>query len=311
VVDDLADNYTGQPVVFLENDVDYPIGQRIDRWWAAFGANGTAYLPLVMLDSGHLISSGPVDFALVYSNLVEDELERPPAGEVEAYVRRVGNAMRIYCRAVNGTAKTLSAAANGARMHALVWENRKVGVTSRMLRAAPSLAIDAPVTPGGALTATLETPLLTGVDWSTMHALALVDYRPAGATGPYDTLQAALAGPPDLAATPDTLSASLHLGEAADVVGAVALRGPYVMAWTAATDVLWLAVTPGSGSLPADPVVSVVRERMATGVHTGHVTFSATSADGLSSTRTVEVTVDLRGPASRLRRRGVLRPIPD
>ena len=43
----------GKPAIFLEQHVDFPMGKRIGRWWAAYNSTAPAYLPLVMVDSGH------------------------------------------------------------------------------------------------------------------------------------------------------------------------------------------------------------------------------------------------------------------
>jgi hypothetical protein len=307
VVDQLAVEYADRPVVFLENDVDRPLGQRIDRWWAGYGAGGVVYLPLSMVGSGHAVSSGSADFHTVFAGMVDAELERAPEAEVEAYARRVGNAVRVYVRVVNRSEDALASAVNAATVHALVWEDRKVGVTSRALRAAPAAAVAGPVFPGGACTATLDTAALAGVDWTKLHTAALVDYRPGGAAGAWDMLQAALAPAPDLIATPASLAATLHAGSPEERVGTIALRGPYVLSWTASTDALWLAVTPGAGSVPAEVEVRVLRDRLPAGVQQGHVTFTATSADGMSFTRTVTVNAELAGPQLRMRRRVVRR----
>ncbi len=310
MVDQLAVEYAEKPVLFLENDVDRPLGQRLDRWWAGYGAGGSVYLPLAMASSGHVVSTGSVDFDTVYAGLVDGELARAPEAEVEAFSRRVGSAVRVYVRLVNGTEMPLSATGNAATVHALVWEDKKVSVSSRTIRAAPAAAIDAAVVPGGAWAVTLDTPALAGVDWNKLHAVALVDYRPGGTTGAYDMLQASLALASDLAVEPVSLAAKVHIDSSEDGIGTVALRGPYVLSWTASTDALWLAVTPGAGAVPAGATVRVLRDRLPAGVQQGHVTFAAASPDGLSFTRTVDVTVELIGPASRLRRRGAVHRTP-
>ena len=51
MVDQLAEEYAGDPVVFIEYDVDNPPGNRVSRWWAAWGSGGSVYLPLIMVDS--------------------------------------------------------------------------------------------------------------------------------------------------------------------------------------------------------------------------------------------------------------------
>jgi hypothetical protein len=194
-VDALAAEYSnaGKQVLFLEQDVDFSKGKRQDRWWAAYTGSSTVYLPLVMVDSGHQISNGSQsDFRAAYRKLVDAELARPPQAELEAYSRQVGARMRIYARLKNIAGTTLSSAGNGATLHALVWEDKRIGVTSRFVRAAPSTAISREVAPEGEYTATLETPDLAGVSWSSIHAVVLADYRPGGGTA-YDMLQGAVA----------------------------------------------------------------------------------------------------------------------
>ncbi len=44
--------------MFIEQDVDAPLGGRLDRWFDAYATPGTVYLPLVMVDSGNQIDSG-------------------------------------------------------------------------------------------------------------------------------------------------------------------------------------------------------------------------------------------------------------
>ena len=294
MVDELAVEYADRPVVFLEDDVDAPFGRRYDRWWAAYGSSASVYLPLVMASSGHRISNGPVDFRPVYGAMVDAELARPAQAEVEAWARRVGNAMRVYVRVVNLAPATLSASANAATVHALVWEDKRVHVTARTVRAASWAEVAAPVAPGASHTAVLTTASLAGVDWGKLHAVALVDYRPGGRTGPYDLLQAALAAPPDLAVTPAEVAATTAELAADGTLATVSLRGPHVLNWTAASSALWLTATPGAGAVPGSATLAVVRGLLPFGVSEGKVTFAASSADGLAFTREVTVRVDAR-----------------
>jgi hypothetical protein len=303
VVDQLAVEYADRLVLFLEDNVDTPLGRRRDRWWAGYGSGGSVYLPLVMASSGRRVSSGSVDFRTVYAGIVDGELLRPPQAEVEAFSARIGNVMRVYLRVVNLSPATLSAAANAATAHAVVWEDRKVHVTSRTVRAAPFCEISAPVAPGEAFAAVLDTPALSGVDWGRLHAAAFVDYRPAGATGAFDMLQAALAVPPALSVSPESISVTGAELAADGAVGAVALGGPHVLTWSAASDALWLTASPGGGAVPGTATVRVVREALPSGVSEGRLTFSASGQDGLAFTREVSVKVDAPDTGSRVRRR--------
>jgi len=190
VVDQLAGDYAAQPVVFLEQDVDHPVGSRIGRWWAAYSGSGPVYLPLVMADSGYQMSNGSVSFYNVYKGMVDAELTRSSQAYIDASCWRVGNRVRVCGRMTNLSGVTLSSSGNGATIHAIVYEDAHVGVTNRYVRAAPSTAIASGLANGGTMTFTLETTDLTGVNWDKLHTVVLADYRPAGSSGPYGMLQA-------------------------------------------------------------------------------------------------------------------------
>ena len=290
-MDALANEYANarRPVVFLEQHVDFPIGSRINRWWAAYGSGGTVYLPLVMVDSGHRISSGSQnDFKAAYRKLVDAELARPPQGEINAYTRRVGSRMRIYARLRNAVSTALSASGNDAALHALVWEDNRVGVTNRIVRAAPWVGIYPEVAPGGEFTATLETSDLPSVNWSALHTVVVADYLPG--SGPaYDMLQGALAEPAALAADPESVTVALDANTLEDPAVPVRLVGPYVLNWTAVADVPWIAVTPDSGSISVQPTIELRSGMLSPGWQQAVVTFSASSEDGMSFAQTIAV----------------------
>ena len=289
-MDALASEYAnaGKPVVFLEQHVDFPMGNRIARWWAAYNSTAPAYLPLVMVDSGHRISSGSQnDFKATYRALVDAELARPPQGEIEAYTRKVGSRMRIYARLRNTAGLALSASGNDAALHALVWEDRHVGVTDRIVRAAPWVGISPEVAPNGSFTATLETSDLSTVNWTALHTVVVADYLPAGSA--YDMLQGAMAEPAALTAEPQTLTVALDANSGQDRAVPVHLRGPYVLSWTAVADVPWITVTPDSGPVSVQPTLIVAAGRLAPGLQQGVVTFSGSSEDGMSFAQTVAV----------------------
>jgi Viral BACON domain len=269
--------------------VDLPIGKREDRWWAGYGSYTTVYLPLVMVDSGHQVTSGSkTDYKAAYKKLVDTELTRPPRAEVEAYARRIGDTMRIYARVVNGAGTALSTAANDATLQALVWEDARVGVTGRIVRAASSIGISPELPPEGSFTATLETTNLAGVNWSALHTVVFADYRP-GTGSAYDMLQGALAQPVALVADPGTVTVALEANDREDRSVPVRLRGPYVLNWTAVPDVSWITVSPDAGPISAQPTLTVAASRVSPGWQSGVVTFTASSDDGISLAQTVSV----------------------
>lgn len=272
--------------------MDAPIGNRFSRFQAAF-TGGPAYLPVVIVDSGHRISTGDVGvFATVYGRLVDAELIRPPQAEIEAYARQVGTRMRVYARLHNTSGTTLSAATNQAALHALVYEDARVGVTGRIMRAAPWLDLASPLAPDGVTGATLNTDALSGVAWNALHTVVVADYTPVSG-GAFDMLQGAVARPAGLTVEPSALRVGVDSGHLADRTVPATLAGPYNLSWTAAPDVPWLVVTPDEAGIATQPTVTVAAGALAPGSQEGHVTFSATSEDGMAFTQFLTVTAVL------------------
>ncbi len=295
MVDQLARDYVSQPVVFLEQGVAAPMGARYDRFWAAFGG-GTATYPLIIVDSGHQVKTGYTsDQYNVYKGLVEAELARAPQAALEAYSWRVGAQVHFSGKLTNLSGQTLSASQNGATLHALVYEDAKVGVTSRYVRAAVYTPLSSALASGASATFTLDTPDLSGVDWTKLHMLVLADYRPGGTTGAYDMLQAAFAVSPTFTVTPNPLV--FLSSDANGVAQPVALnfQGPAALTWTAVENLPWLTLSAYSGSLAAPPVASVIPTLLSAGWQTGTVTFTATNSGDLLLTQVVPVSAYVGG----------------
>ena len=199
-IETLAEDYAGQPVVFIEYPVANSLGwSRESRFWAASGS-GTWYLPSIIVDSGHRYASGPVDYYNVYKTMVDAELARAPEAAIEALWWREGDKARFSVRVTNQSGTTLSTAANDASVHAIVYKDVQEGdlpvsITDRYALTAVSTGVATPLAPGASATFSLETADLTGVDWEQLHFLVVADYRPGGASGAYDMLQAAVALP--------------------------------------------------------------------------------------------------------------------
>ena len=274
--------------MFIEQNVDAPIGNRIVKFWTGFEQE-TAYLPLVMIDSGHKIIDGDFEnFGTVYRALVRPELARRPQAQIDAYVRQVGSKLRVYAVLTNGSDVALSASANQAEITALVYEDKAVGVTGRIIRAAPWLDLQAPLAPGTSTTATIDTGSLAGVNWGALHTVVVADAQPG--PGPaFDMLQAAVARPAGLTATPAAIPVGVDSAAFADRSVPLTLAGPHNLAWTATADVPWLAATPNAGPIATQPTLTVEAAHLPAGLQEGHVTFSATSTDGMAFTDTVTV----------------------
>jgi hypothetical protein len=285
-VDALAPEYAGQPVVFIEYDVDSgdaQISARRQRWWDAYQVGGLVSLPLVMVDSGNQFSNGVVN-SDVYWNMINTSLARPPQVEISAYWERTGDATRFTIQVTNLSGVTLSST-NKATVWGIVYEDAHVANTDHYVRAVASTAISS-LASGAAATYTLQTADLTGVDWSKLHSVALVDYRPNPSIRPYDTLQAVVAQR-RFTVQPDTLTLMVDPADTTLPERAVSLQDPETLDWAAETSAAWLTVTPTSGSTAIQPVVSVVTSTLAAGWQQGVVTFTTTTGTIYSDTVTV------------------------
>ena len=255
-------------MVFVEYPVDGAPWSRNSRFWAAYDGS-TVTLPEIIVDSGHQYSWGGRDFYNVYRGMVDAELARPPQAAVAGLWWREGDRVQFYTRLTNLTGVTLY----WPWIHAVVYEDTPVGLTDRYARAAVSEYVYDGLAPGATAELSLVTADLVGVNWDKLHFLVLADYQPAG-TGPYDMLQAAVALPATLDATPATYNFLVDASGPADQSFPVHFDGPDWLTWSATTDVPWLDVTPASGSIAAPPTVSVRAGMLGSGWQEGHVNFT-------------------------------------
>ena len=186
LVVDLADDN----VVFVEQSVDTPLGGRLDRWFDAYAAGGTVYLPLAMVDSGHQISTGPVDFAAVYGAMIEDSRTRPALARMTVSGTHVGDLIRFEVRLGNDSGVTLSAA-NGAALTALIFEEPESLGTVPPVLSATVLPIST-LADGDVREFSFE--VATDIEPEKTRWVVIADYRPPGSAGAFDTLQA-VSGP--------------------------------------------------------------------------------------------------------------------
>jgi hypothetical protein len=270
--------------VLLEYDYDRFWSGRVDRFVAA--CPWAIYLPLVMVGSGFRTSTGHVDYEREYRGMLEAELARAPEAAVSAYWRRSGDAARVYVQVTNLRGSALTSEENAA-IWVIAWENGRIGVSDTWVRGTALSPLTESLAPGATLAATVNTASLVGVDWERISTMALLERRPGG-SGVYDMLQAAVAAPVGLTVSPTALAPTI-----AEPIADVALAGPYVLTWTAATDVPWLAVSPLSGELPGTATVSLVLSALPAGGGTGQVHFEAVG-DGMSVSGTVSVAAPAR-----------------
>ncbi|MBN1315516.1 MAG: hypothetical protein JXA42_08610 [Anaerolineales bacterium] len=159
MVDQLADEYAGQLVVFLEQDIDNTVGGRYQTWWDAHEEGGSTMLPMVMVDSGHQISNGYEDFYSVYKAMVDAELARPPKAEIVAYHERTGDTLTIHGQLTNLSGVDLSEYDYHGTLQALIFEETHIGCTGRFVHAAPLLWIEDGLFHGETMTFSLSETL--------------------------------------------------------------------------------------------------------------------------------------------------------
>jgi hypothetical protein len=285
-INQLANDYADLPVVFLEEDIDNPPPVRYSRWWDAYSGNSAA-LPLIMVNSGHQISNGPLDYVTAYKAMVDSELRRPAGARIEAYFRRVGDHVRVYGSLTNLSSAALSYA-NSASIGAIVYENARIHLTDRFARTTAQLYLSSPLLPGAMVTFTLDTPNLSGVDWNRLHTVVFADYRPAGSAA-FDMLQAAYAAPITMTVQPNPLVLMVDSSLNIDMSLPLTMRGPYNLDWTATEDISWLGLSTASGSIMAPPTITTISGALTPGWQTGEIEFSASSSDGLALTQILPV----------------------
>ena len=263
-------------MILIEQDVDNPVGNRKGRWWTAYDGSSVT-LPMMMVGSGYQISNGYVDFYPVYRNMIEAQLARPPQAAVNASYQRVGNHFDVRVSVTNESGVPLSYL-NQATVHVIVYEEAKVHDTNRFVRAASSESISDSLEHGQTVSFILTTEDITPVNWDAVHVIALVDYRPQS-TGPYDTLQAAVATESvDFGVSPDTVVFMVSPTETAVAPRQLTIVGPPKLTWhvTGAAD--WFIVAPPQGDRSTSPQLSLVLGNLTDGWQEKTITFNAETA---------------------------------
>ena len=284
--------YSEQPVLFLEQDVDNALGNRNWRWWAAFEGD-RAVLPEAMVSSGHQVADGSIIFSGDtfddhYRGMVQAELSRAPQADIEAYAQRADDRIVVTAWITNLSASTLGPETS-ASVSALVYEDTHVLLTDRFVRAAPYDTVYPALAPGGVRAFRLETDALSGVAWDRLHTVVLVDYRPQGSEA-YDMLQAAPAGPGTFTLTPGAIT--FLVDERGRHTGPVDLhlRGVFE-GWVAMQHPDWITVSPGSGTLNDKPIASLAGETLSPGWQHGDIELLVTGVAGEAWTEYVAVSV--------------------
>jgi hypothetical protein len=183
-----------KPVLFLEQNANKPLGNRIDRFWAAVQNQSTGGVPYVIVDSGHQVMSGWAAFVAEYRYLVNQELLRPAGAAISTQYERSGNNIDVTARVTNLSGATLSPD-NDATLNVLVFERTRVIHTNRFVRAVDDIPVRPALADGATATYNLPLDDVPVEQWGRSEVVVMLDYQPDGPNGKYDMLQAAVAGP--------------------------------------------------------------------------------------------------------------------
>jgi hypothetical protein len=287
VVQRLASEMSGPQVVFLA----YKWADADDREVRISAAHpDDADFPIVLVSSGHKVSTGLRAPYVTYRTMIESDLTRPATGELHAWWWRDDTDVVVWATLRNTGTVPLSRWANLATFNAMVYEPIYEFPFQDPVRGMGAVALPSPVEPGA--TAQLQTRVVAPAvaDWTRAAVVALVDYRPAGTTGPYDVVQAARALPAGLAVLPTEIVFVAVPGDSAPLERTFSLSGPSVLTWTATADAPWLEIDPADGALPATAVVRVHPDQLPSASAAATVTVVADGA-GMSFTQAVPVRV--------------------
>jgi len=264
-------------VVFLEYDVDAGFSSRYSLWWAAFRGS-QAILPLVMVDSGNQISYGHVEYNSVYKAMVDASLIRAAQAEMQAFAWREGNKVDFYVQLQNLTDITLSPS-NWARVHGIIYEDIRAGVTDRYVRATVSASITN-LTPNASAQFRFETADLNGVNWDNLHYIVLADYKPPESPGAFDMLQAvrAISLPAPFYIQPNPHTFLIDPAKPTTPSAILNIKGVNFLSWSATENISWLAISPTNGDMNTKPIITVDTAILSPGMQQGVITFTTTDS---------------------------------
>ncbi len=223
----LMETFREQPVLFLEQPVDQPQGNRYQRWLKKFNRKESVTLPFVMLDSGDQLASGPMEESNM-QEMIRKAMTRPSPARLEAETHlipsyremmqkaaspgssirldeetyRAGSIFRVFLKITNTLSETITWEKHRASLQILVYDTVPVPFAGFPVRAMVSTEIFQDLKPGVTMPVILETPDLNRVlnsfyrgkiPWERLQVVALADYMPQGMNGAYDQLAAAKA----------------------------------------------------------------------------------------------------------------------
>jgi hypothetical protein len=269
--------FANDPVVLLEYNGNPANANRLSRYTAGFGSGAA---PFAMVSSGQSVaprSSDPTYYYPTYKTMIETELARPAGADIQATWRKTSGRYYLDVTVTNLSEVTLDYATNGAQVQGIAYLNQRLIYTEWSAISVLPANITS-LAPAATASYTIDFGPLSSssYDMTKLHFLAIVDYRPGGATGKYDQLQAARATPQGtFSASATLLTLVTDLEAAAGAAGEINLTSSASTTWTATSNVDWLQVSPATGTGPAQVTVGTVKELMAPGWQEGTISFTA------------------------------------
>lgn len=271
MINQLAEEYSNQPVVFLDYHYDMavppaylPPQTRWDVIQASVPPGTPLSLTWAVVDSGRRIHRGAetTDVALTeYRAMVNDALLQPPKAEINAVYWREDDSVNILATVTNNSTIMLSTA-NNASVHAIAKEPGVQYPTHTTLHPGlnSAMASISNLAPGETGSYFITLPDLQPTDWENLEFIVLVDYQ-TGLNLPYDQLQAAFAqpatSPSSIFAQPNSFYFMVSETEPFIPEFSSTILGDPGVTWKASVDKPWLTIDQASGGI-GDSIVPTV-----------------------------------------------------
>ena len=205
MINQLAEDYANQPVVFLDYHYDLAMDDGIPtyfppeaRWNVIQASEEGLGLTWAVVDSGRLHHRGAEtegEAVAAYVTMIDDALAQPARAALTASWWRSGNFVIVLATVTNNSEITLSPE-NNAGVHAIVKEPYDVYDTHTTIHPGLNGAIAQipDLVPGETGTYLIVIPDIDPYDWENLEFIVLVDYQTAPGLK-FDQLQAVFAQP--------------------------------------------------------------------------------------------------------------------
>lgn len=271
MINQLAEEYSNQPVVFLDYHYDLALEDGLPtyfppeaRWNVIQASEEGLGLTWAVVDSGRLHHRGAEnegDADEAYTDMIEDALSTPSRAEIYATWWRDGNSVNITATVTNHSELTLSSA-NNAGVHAIVKEPYAEYPTHTTLHPGLNggMAQIPDLAPEETGTYRITIPDIYPNNWDNLEFIVLVDFQTAPDDN-YDQLQAVYATPaitpPAIFAQPNSFYFMISESDPFIPEFSSTILGDTSVTWTAMVDKPWLTIDRFAGTI-GDSIVPTV-----------------------------------------------------